>query len=170
MHVLIEGHVQLVKSAPDGSEVVIRTVNPGEAFAEVILFEQDRYPVTAQAVTAATTLSIRRSDILALLDNPAFREDFIALLMRRMRYLADRVRYLTMYDVEDRFVRFLEEQFGHETDITLTLSRKDIASAIGTTPETLSRLLHRLRTERVLDWDGKRLKLHKDFWLARQES
>jgi CRP/FNR family transcriptional regulator len=162
--VLLEGAVGLTKSTPEGSEIVVRTVRPGETFGEVILFEEDRYPVTATALTPARVLSFARTDILRLLEHPAFRREFIALLMRKQRYLAERVRYLTAYDVEQRLLIFLREQHGEQPLIVTTLSKKDIAAAIGTTPETLSRLLQRLRREKLLDWKGRSLRIQPALW------
>ena len=45
IYLLNRGTIQLFKTAPDGAEIVIKLIQPGEVFAEVILVEQDRYPV-----------------------------------------------------------------------------------------------------------------------------
>jgi CRP/FNR family transcriptional regulator len=164
VYLLLEGRIRLHKTSADGAEVVIRTLKPGETFGEVVLFEQDRYPVTATALMAARVIVIPRHDLLRLLDFSDFRNDFIALLMRRQRYLAERIRYLSAYDVEQRFFLFLREQYGELDSITLTISKKDIAAAIGATPETFSRLLQRLRKEKALQWKGKTLTVSRGFW------
>ena len=164
IYLLLEGRVRLHKTSPQGTETVIRTIKPGEIFAEVVLFESDRYPVTAEALTPARLVAISRHDILRLLDFSDFRNDFIAMLMRRQRYLAERLRSMAGHDVEDRFFLFLREQYGEQTTITLTLSKKDIAAAIGATPETLSRLLQKLKRRKALQWKGKTLTLARDFW------
>jgi CRP-like cAMP-binding protein len=49
----------------------------------------------------------------------------------------------------------------------LTLARKDIAAAVGTTPETLSRLLLRLRRERKISISGKVLRVRPSAWPSR---
>jgi len=167
VYVLLSGAVQLVKTSEDGREVVIKTVNPGEIFAEAILFETPAYPVTAVALNDADVCAIPRTDFRALLDNKAFRDDFIAGIMTRLRYLSGRMLYLTAYDVEERFYRFLAEQYGKKEVYTLSMSNKDIASAIAATPETLSRLKERLNSERKLVWEGKSLRLPPDFWEER---
>ncbi len=161
---LVSGSVQLTKSTEDGREIAIRTIKSGETFAEVILFEQDRYPVTATALTECKALGFLRPDVLHLLDDSSFRDDFITMLMKKQRYLAERVRYLTSYDVEERLARFLQEQFGANEKISLSLSKKNVAAAIGTTPETLSRLLQQLKQEKLLDWKGKQISVSPAFW------
>lgn len=155
MYLLESGAVQLGKTTPAGQEIAIRTIRPGETFGEVVLFEQDRYPVTATVLLAGTALTFTRADVRRLLNGEAFRDDFIAMLMRKQRYLAERVRYLTTCDVEERLRVFLREQYGEGPRLQVTLSKRDIAAAIGTTPETLSRVIQRLGREGRLQWRGR---------------
>jgi len=157
---LAGGAVTLEKTTADGTVVVVKTVRPGEIFAEVILFEENRYPVSARALQDSEVLAIPRSGLLQLLADPGFRDEFIVMLMRKQRYLAERVRYLTAYDVEERFLRFLMEHHGHATRLRPGLSKKDIAAAIGATPETFSRLLQRLRKSDKLTWDNDTIVLN----------
>jgi CRP/FNR family transcriptional regulator, dissimilatory nitrate respiration regulator len=161
---LAEGRIALQKCSPDGTPVTIRTVRPGEVFAEVVLFEQDRYPVTATAIVPATVVAFAKHDFVRLLDDRPFRDGFIANLMRKQRYLAERVRYLTSCDVEQRLFIFLKEQYGEVASISITISKKDVAAAIGATPETLSRLLQRLRADGSLRWERRTITLRPGFW------
>lgn len=166
VYLLVSGSLQLVKTNMDGKETVIKTVKPGELFAEVILFEKPRYPVTAIARTEAEVIELPRSGFLKLLDEPEFRNDFMAMLMAKQRYLAERIQQLTSMDVEERFHEFLREHYGERDSITPDLSKKDIASAIGATPETFSRLLQKLEKRGNFKWDGKTIRLTPDFWEA----
>ncbi len=159
MHLLAEGNIQLHKNTEDGREVVIRVVKPGEVFAEVVLFEKDRYPVSARAIVTADVLAFPREGIHRLLAEESFRNDFIALLMAKQRYLTERIQELTTKDVEHRFFTFLRSQYGEKEVITTPLSKKDIAAAIGTTPESLSRLILRLTADEVINWKGKEIRI-----------
>ena len=152
---LSKGIVQISKNNPDGKEIVIKIINPGEIFAEVILFEQETYPVTAIALDHCEIFSFNKIDFLNLLDTPDFRNDFIKTLLRKQRYLAEQIKFLTIYDVEDRLYKFLREQYGNSNTINVTISKKDIAAAVATTPETLSRLILKLSQDGKLNWEGK---------------
>jgi CRP-like cAMP-binding protein len=167
MYILAEGSVQLFKTAEDGREVVIRTLKPGEIFGEVVLFEQGRYPVGAVALQEGLVLRLTRLQAGCLLVGEEFRRDFIAMLMRKQRYLAERILYLSTRDVEERFFDFLEEQFGRRERYRIGLSKKDIAAAIGTIPETFSRLLLRLRQQGTASWEGETLELNAEIWHRR---
>jgi len=164
VYLLTSGNVQLVKTNVDGRETVIKTVKEGELFAEVILFEKSKYPVTAIACTEAEVIELPRAGFLKLLNEEEFRNDFMAMLMHKQRYLAERIQQLTSMDVEARFIEFLRDHYGEKTEITLGLPKKDIASAIGATPETFSRLLQKLEKRGGFVWKGKTIRLTPAFW------
>jgi len=164
IYILAEGGVQLYKTAADGREIVINTIRAGEIFAEVVLFEQNEYPVSAVALENSLLFRLSRQQIDCLLVVDSFRRDFIGMLMRKQRYLTDRILYLTGHDVEERFFFFLQQQFGCQREYRITLSKKDIAAAIGTIPETFSRLLLRLKEEETIRWEGDKLRLVEGFW------
>jgi len=158
------GNIQLYKTTPDGKEVVIKVIAPGELFGEVILFEQNRYPVSAIALRKSRIFIMPRRQFHELLARADFRNDFIAMLMRKQRYLASRIHYLAAHEVEDRLLMFLRDQYGEKPAIPARMSKKDMAAAIGATPETLSRLLTRLKKERKLQWEKGIITVSPDFW------
>lgn len=164
VYLLLSGSIQLVKTNLDGKETVIKTVKPGELFAEVILFEKTRYPVTAAAVTEADVAELPRDGFLKLLDEPDFRNDFMAMLMAKQRYLTERIQQLTSMDAEERFIEFLRDQYGERDTLQIDLPKKDIAAAIGATPETFSRLLQKLEKHGGFSWKGKTIRVTPEFW------
>lgn len=161
---LTSGRIQLHKTNEDGKETVIRLVQPGDIFAEVILFEQDIYPVTAMAVEDSEVIRLPKRDTLDLLNEEPFRNEFIADLLQKQRYLAQQIQRLVAYDIEERFFLFLRDHYGEHYRIRPGLSKKDVAAAIGATPESLSRLILRLQKRDVLDWKGKEIKIAPGFW------
>lgn len=164
MYLLARGRVGLHKLTPDGREVVIKVIKPGEVFAEVILFEEKVYPVTAVALTEVLVLKLPRRDLLGLLRQEDFRNDFIAMLLRKQRYLAEKIRQLTSQDVEERLRAFLREQYGEKKQITIEINKKQLAAAIGATPETVSRLLLRLKRRTLLVWKDGVITTTAKFW------
>jgi len=136
----------------------------GEIFAEVILFEQENYPVSALALQDCLLIMLPKRQIHCLLNIEKFRNDFIAMLMKKQRHLTNRILYLTLHDVEDRFFLFLKEQYGQREEFSINLSKKDIAAAIWTNPETLSRLILRMKNEKIINWEKEKLSLKKGFW------
>ena len=163
-YLLIEGGIRLFKTSLSGQEVDIRLVKPGEIFAEVIIFERDIYPVSAIAVMPSTVFAVNRIVFNDLLTDKSFRKKFIINLMQKQRYLAERIMYMMSYDVEERFFRFLLDRYGRFEEVQIDLPKKDIAAAIGTIPETLSRLIARLKNHGAIEWDGNSLKVNPESW------
>lgn len=159
LYLCLKGSIQLFKTSEDGQDVVIRVISPGELFGEVILFEKDRYPVTAVALEDCLVAMISKIQFDCLLEDAPFRKDFIASLMGKLRFLTQQIQLLTSQDVETRLFSFLKAHYGSSGTIHTALSKKDIAAAIGTTPETLSRLIKKLEKEGRLSWDGKTIRL-----------
>jgi len=164
VYVLLEGAIKLYKNSPDGKEIIIKLVKPGELFAEAILFENSAYPVTAMSVTSSTLLAISKGQIYNLLEDQEFRNRFLSSIMKRLRYLTGRILYLSAYDVEDRFFQFLIARYGHKQSYQIDLSKKEIAAAIGTIPETFSRLLMRLTKNKIITWEKNKLTISQDYW------
>ncbi|MGL4369187.1 MAG: Crp/Fnr family transcriptional regulator [Spirochaetota bacterium] len=159
-----KGFVKLVKFSPDGKEVMVRLAKPHDTFAEVILFENKEYPVTAVAGDDAELFSLHRSAFQELLLDEDFRNGFFAMLMNRMRYLAERIVYVSAYDVEERFFRFLIERYGKKESYEISMPKKDIAAAMGTIPETFSRLMMRLKKRKIITWEGDILTVSSGYW------
>ena len=164
MYLLARGRISLHKLSADGRETVIKVIKPGEVFAEVILFEQKQYPVTALALTEILVFRLLRRELLGLLRQEDFRNDFIAMLLRKQRYLADRIQQLTSQDVEQRLRSFLHEQYGELEQIHAEINKKQLAAAIDATPETLSRLLQDLKQRKCLIWKQGLITISPAFW------
>ncbi|MBD3344459.1 MAG: cyclic nucleotide-binding domain-containing protein [Chitinivibrionales bacterium] len=164
LYLLGTGNIQLGKRTKDAGEVIVKVVRPGEVFGEVILFEQDRYPVTATAIKKSLLFVLPKHQMYCLLDNKSFRNDFFVLLMKKQRYLTERLRDQQSVDVDVRLAGFLKEHYGMKNRIVPGISKKAMASSIGVTPETLSRLLLRLKKQGVLVWEGKEIVVGEKFW------
>lgn len=158
-----EGLVKIFKSTDSSREVVLRHIRPGEMFGEVILFESANYPVSAVAMRDTSLYSIRRDMFMKMLGEQEFVRFFTGNLFSKMRYLADRVTFLNAYDVEERFFLFIDEHFGIEPRITTDLTKAELAEAIGTIPETMSRLLARLKQKELVSWNRDEMKIDVDY-------
>lgn len=164
--VLVSGGVKLQRVSEEGKEMVVNVVQPGEMFAEVILFEDPRYPVTAITAARSQIMEIPRHKVLALLAEEEFRNEFLGGIMQKLRFLVEQVYLLTSCDVRERFLRFLRRRYGIREHYTLPVAKKDIAATIGTTPETLSRMLSELQSEGYIEMAGKSLRVDATTWEA----
>jgi CRP-like cAMP-binding protein len=170
MYLMAQGVVQLFKTSAEGKEVVIKLVRPGEIFGEVVLFQEDRFPVSACALTAVQVYLLPRRQFDLLLDDEEFRREFIGMLLAKQRFLAEQIFRLSALDVEQRFFHFLREQYGEREEYLVDVTKRDVAAAIDALPETLSRLLLKLKEEGAVQWEGESLRVRKGFWTEREAS
>jgi CRP-like cAMP-binding protein len=164
MFLMAQGVVQLFKTSPEGKEVVIKLVRPGEIFGEVVLFQKDRYPVSACALNAVQVFLLPKRQFDLLLDGEEFRREFIGMLLEKQRFLAEQIFRLSALDVEQRFFHFLREQYGEREEYAVDVTKREVAAAIDALPETLSRLLLKLKEEGSVQWEGDSLRVRKGFW------
>ncbi|MFP4430546.1 MAG: Crp/Fnr family transcriptional regulator, partial [Spirochaetaceae bacterium] len=162
--ILDSGAIKLFRTSEEGRETVVHVVRPGELFAEVVLFGRPDYPVSAEAVAVSRVRSLSVEGLRTLLDEEQFRLDFFANIMDKLRLLADRIHILTSCDLTERLLRFLEGRYGRDDGYDVDLPKKDVAAAIGTTPETLSRLITELSQQGMMSWRGRKLTLSPEIW------
>ncbi|RLE20172.1 MAG: Crp/Fnr family transcriptional regulator, partial [Acidobacteria bacterium] len=162
IYFLISGVIKLSRINPEGKETVVHFVHSGEMFAEILFYMEGRYPVTATVLEPAVLLGISASKMAMLLEkSPRFSMRLIGLLSRRLQYFVTMVEQLVNSDVRQRFMAYLfhlsEEQ--NSTRFILPVPKGELATLLGTTPETFSRLLRQLDGEGVIEIHGKEIEL-----------
>jgi CRP-like cAMP-binding protein len=163
-YILLKGSVRVFKTSYEGKESTIKIIHPGEFFAEAILFGKKYYPASVAAVELSQITAIRNDSFWKMIDNPASRNIFIGALFEKLRFLTEQIHYLSSHDVEERFFRFIINTYGKKYRYTITIPKKDIASAVGTIPETFSRLLLRLTKTGIIAWKENTLIIKDGFW------
>ena len=164
--VVRHGAVRLYRVAPDGRERVLRIVTPGAAFAEAALFEMGRYPVFCAAVEESTELvEIAGGAFLDLFrSESALAEAMVAGMCRRLHGAIGHMEELIALGAGARLAHYLLGLPGHEDDqgtfVQLPSSKKDVASYLSVTPETLSRLLRRWSDLGWIGVPGSRIDIH----------
>jgi CRP/FNR family transcriptional regulator len=159
---IVDGMMKLYKLSPKGKESVIHIFGPGEIFAEVVLAGSEAYPVNAQALTDATLAFFPKANLLNLLKrNPDFGLNLIGLLCVRLKSLLKTIENLTLKEAGERLIAYLWEltEEGKKEELTLSIPKSQLALLLGITPETLSRILQRLKEEDIIAVKGKRVKI-----------
>lgn len=166
-YVLAEGRIKVVKHSSQGKEFIVAFFGPGEVFGEVAVFEDKPYPASAEAMTEARVLGIRRHDFLSFLSrNPKIALRIINLLGGRLREAQSRLKDLAGERVEQRLASTLL-MLSSKLGPTLPFTRQEIADMAGTTTETAIRCMSRLkdggiiRSERgkIIIADAEKLRL-----------
>ncbi len=156
-----EGMVKLFRLSPDGGEKIIELIRPGDTFAEAVMFvgAQGRYPVSSAAVADSVVLAFSQKSYLGLLrDQPDLCFGLLASMSRRLHMLVNQIDSLTLQNATYRLVAYLLEQIPTSVkaspEVQLTTPKSAIASRLAIQPETLSRILARLRGSGLIDVQG----------------
>ncbi|MBN1193368.1 MAG: Crp/Fnr family transcriptional regulator [Coriobacteriia bacterium] len=155
--VVVTGRVRVFHSAADGRSMTLETMESGQAFAAVAALSGGRNPASVDAATPVTVGWIPRDALFeVLVKEPGVARALIADLAERVMNLTNVVQTLAL-DVPGRLARYLFQRSlaaGEATAegllVPLGMTKSELASSLGTVPETLSRALGKLRDDGVL--------------------
>jgi len=169
MFLLEAGRVRLKELAPDGREVLIRLIYPGEVFGAVIA--DGLYRATAQADRPVRAHAWTAKAFTELLDRfPRLQKNLFALTKRFMYLSRDRLRMLATASVEDRIdwaVAYLAERSGRPRGDGIVIAersiQRDIADLAATTIYTVNRVLSAYERRGILTRQRGRITLLRPF-------
>jgi CRP/FNR family transcriptional regulator, dissimilatory nitrate respiration regulator len=160
---IVAGQVKVFKLSLDGKEQVLHFVGAGEIFAEVPVFSGGTYPANAAALRETRTLFFPRRAIRRILANdPNMALNMLADLSRRLRQLTKLVEDLSLKESPARLAAYLllaSEDVTHADEIELDVTKGQLATLLGTTPETLSRTLKKMSETGVIAVQGRTIHL-----------
>ena len=156
-YLLAEGAVKVAKTLRDGREATIRFVSAADTFGESVLFH-DTYPSNAETLAPSRLCRFEtRAFRDLILAEPELALMIIAAMADRLVMLNHRVEELLL-PVPTRLARYLLElcdEQGSPSRCRLAFSKHELASRLGTVPETLSRALGRLSAGGLIRVHGK---------------
>ncbi|TPL37254.1 Crp/Fnr family transcriptional regulator [Mesorhizobium sp. B2-4-6] len=146
---LLDGHVRVVKSTPDGQEVTVRYISPGELMGIAAALGRTTYPANAVAAVDCVVLAWPSQLWPTFATSfPSFSANTYKVVGSRLQDAHTRVIEMSTEQVEQRVAHALlklVKQSGKKTEegilIDFPISRQDVAEMTGTTLHTVSRLL-----------------------------
>lgn len=167
LYCISSGVVKLVKTNNDGKEQILRFAKAGDFLGYRALIADEPLVATAICLEDTVCCMIPRSVFLDLLDqNPVISKSMMVTLSHDLGVAEERVQSLAQKSVRERLAEtllFLHATFneGNKDDevIHITLPREDIANIVGTATETVIRLLSEFKSDKLIELDGKRIKL-----------
>jgi CRP/FNR family transcriptional regulator len=162
-YVMQRGAINVHRVNPAGKEQVIHVFRAGESLAEAALASPTGYPADARAVEASTVLLIPKIPFLAFIGRrPDLALRMLGSMSAHLRILVGMLDDLTLKDVESRLLNWLLKQHRAAKGDTLTLpgTKRVLAAELGTSSETLSRTLGKLRDEKLITVAARTITVH----------
>jgi len=162
-YLVVDGMIKVFKLSPEGKEQTLHFFGPGEPIGEVPVFSDQPFPANAEAIVNSHLIYFPRPEFVALIsDNPSVALNLLAVLSMRLRQFTVQIESLSLKEVPARLASYLmylaEEQEEPDT-VTLAISKGQLASLLGTIPETLSRIFAKMSNQGLIEVDGKRIEL-----------
>ena len=162
-YVVAEGKIKIFKMSPDGREQILHIFGPGEPFGEVPVFHRQPFPANAVTMAQSTLLFFPRREFVDLVaSTPSLALSMLAMLSLRLRRFASQVESLSLKEVPGRLAAhlvYLAEEQGRTDRVVLDIPKGQLASLLGTSPETLSRIFARMSEEGLIRVHGKEIEL-----------
>jgi len=165
LYIVNRGQVKIYRLSDTGKEQLVRILTPGDFTGELALFRQSVHEAYAETLVDSAICHIHRDDLQRLLLRyPTISLKILEEFSRRLDTAEKQTTSFATEKVDTRIALYLvecvEEEGANEATIELPLSRKDLASYLGTTPETISRKLTEFEEKGlILQQDQRKMKL-----------
>lgn len=159
------GVVKLVRTNNDGKEQILRFAQTGDIMGFRAVIADEALVASAICVEDANVCFIPSKIFMDLIDTvPAISKDLLKSICHDLGVTEERVQSLAQKSVRERLAEtllFLNATFNdsNEDIIHITLPREDIANIVGTATETVIRLLSEFKQDKLIEVEGKKIKL-----------
>jgi CRP-like cAMP-binding protein len=157
------GRVHLLRSGPGGRRLVLEVVGPGDWFGAVVALQNRPYSASAVTAVASTVWKVPADVLRTVAErDPTVRAHVLDLATRRLGRAQDRLCLTVFEHLEPRLARAvlaLAEETGasDEAPIRVSVGRQELADLVGTTIESVSRVISRWRRAGLVDAGRQRL-------------
>lgn len=171
IYFLKSGKVKLSKYSPDGKEMIMAILGPGEIFGELSVISQGKRAESAEVMEDAIICSLRIEDLQSMLQkNPNFNFSITKLIGLKLTKIQSRLESLVFKNTNERVKGFIKEMAdehgrtlinGTEIEVKLKLTHEDIAKLTATTRQSVTTILSQLEKDGVILYDRKRILIKK---------
>lgn len=148
LYIVSTGKIRIYRLSESGKEQLLRILKPGDFTGELALFRESIHENYAEAMIDTTVCTINRKDLQDLLQKyPAISLKILTEFSNRLEQSEKQTTRFATEKVETRLALYLAELVDEKSEtmeVELPMTKKDLASYLGTTPETISRKLYEL--------------------------
>jgi CRP-like cAMP-binding protein len=160
-YLVIAGRVKVYKLSPDGKEQIMHIFGPGKPFAEVPVFEGSCYPANAEAMDHSKLFFMPKKDFISLIqETPSLAMNMMASLSMRLKQFSHLIETLSLKEVPGRlasYLLYLSDKNGSIDEFKLDIAKSQLASLLGTIPETLSRIFSKMASKEIVKINGPQI-------------
>jgi CRP-like cAMP-binding protein len=168
IHCIQQGKVKMYKTNLDGKEQIMYFAQQGDFLGYRALIAEEPLAMTAEVMEDSVICFIPQEAFFEILNrNPDVTKKMMKSLCHELSVAGDKIQSMAQKSVRERLAEtllVLHDTFkmpgdNNDTIINITLPREDIANLVGTATETVIRLLSELRDEKLIEFEGKKIRL-----------
>jgi CRP-like cAMP-binding protein len=176
IYVVEAGRVKIALTSPQGKELVLGLLGPGDFFGELAVFDGEPRSADAIAAEDSRLLVIHRADFRRDLEaRPRMAVELVAVLSRRLRRDAELIEDAAFLDVAGRLARALlrlaeaeGQPAGAGTLIARRLTQAELAGLVGATRESVGKWLGAFERQGLVARRGGRITVLRPDALGRR--
>ena len=165
LYVIESGRVRMFRSAEDGQEFTVDTLDPGDYFGDMALLDGLPRSASAFAEEDCVIYTLGRPDFQTQLSrSPEMASALLELLSARLRKLMHHAETLAFLDVHARVRHVLVDlarRYGVKEAggvlINVEVTQGELATMVGATRERVNRALASLRSQGLIDLRGRKM-------------
>ncbi len=166
MYLVLSGKVKVSKAGTGGKETILAIHRAGDFFGEMSLLDGKTAPATVSAMEDSKIISVSGADFHKyLLHNEKVMLQIINVLCARLRQVWQ-TQSLSSSTADARIrmgICQLAKRHGirdaHGTIIDLKITHQELAEMVGTSRETVTRTLARLKEQGIIEIEQRRMTL-----------
>jgi CRP/FNR family transcriptional regulator len=148
LHILLEGQVRLYKTSPKNSMIQLHRLNAPDTIGEYACLEQVAFPATCEFISSSGKIGMLHfNKVKEYLKEPEFSLALLKSMTNKIMMLSSLVHKETILSSEAKVVDLIL----NEIDIFNRIKNNEIASILNITPETLSRILGKLKKKNFIN-------------------
>jgi CRP-like cAMP-binding protein len=168
IYMLKAGKVKITRITPDGKEIILSILGPGEIFGELGITGQQEREEMAEVTDDAILCVVNIKDLQNMMkDNPRFNTEILKLVGFRLKRVQSRLESLICRNAEQRIRSLIKElalEHGrtiagdeNQREVKLGLTHEDIAKLTATSRQTVTTQLNDLESSGLIKYDRKRI-------------
>lgn len=162
-----QGKIKIFKTSADGQEQIVRLAAPGDLVGYRAFLGDEHYTCTAATIEDAVVCFVDRNSFQKVMhENQKLSQNLLTLMSQELREAENMIRDMAQKSVRERLAEaiiLLKNKFGMDPTepdcLAAKFSREEWASFVGTATETAIRLLSELKSDGIIDTQGKKVRI-----------
>ncbi len=160
-----QGKIKIYKSDSNGNQQIVRLAGPGDLVGFRSLLAKQPYTATAETIENARICFVDKTTFLHLIEShPVTALSVIENLAKELGNAENNIMKMVHRNVRERLAElFLNFQFkygnkvGKNIELDIHLSREEMAQLIGTTQESVIRLMSEFKQDKIINVEGRKI-------------